>query len=121
MVGEMMDFCHQLTGGEAVNIVSCVPCPHMTEELLEFFEIKSDHCPILPPTDVELGAVEAPLSWRKCVHLPHSTDPSDVLHSQTLCHHRYMHTRSFIPILLVIRFLDVATCGLYNVILPTRV
>jgi hypothetical protein len=66
MVGEMMDFCHQLTRGGAVNIASCVPCPHMAEELLQFFELKLDQCPILPPTDVELGPVGAPLSWRKC-------------------------------------------------------
>jgi hypothetical protein len=49
--------CHQLTG--AVNI-ACVPCPLMSEEL------KLDPCPIPPPTDEELGTIEAPLSWRKC-------------------------------------------------------
>jgi hypothetical protein len=57
---DLIDFCHQLTGGGAVNIASCVPCPHMSEEL------KLDPCPILPPKDEELGTIEAPLFARKC-------------------------------------------------------
>jgi hypothetical protein len=59
-VSEMMEFCHQLTGGGGVNIASSVPCPH------RFKELKLDPCTILPPTDQEVGTIDAPLSWRKC-------------------------------------------------------
>jgi hypothetical protein len=84
MVANVLAFCHQLTRGGTENLCTCVLCSCVSEELLQFFEVKYDHCPILPPSDSELGTVGAPISWRKCVqeskHTPSCTCNVKSLH-----------------------------------------
>jgi hypothetical protein len=58
-ISELMNFCHQITRGGCVNIVACVPCPHEIEGL------KVYECPILPPTDEDVGTIQATLQERK--------------------------------------------------------